>query len=67
METQKRMNTTFMTSAIGANVERLRKTAGLTQQGLATGAGLSVSLICQIEQGINTDRAAARYPPLRGC
>jgi transcriptional regulator with XRE-family HTH domain len=42
-------------STIGENVKRLRAAAGLTQQGLAVAAGLSVSHVSQIEQGTNQD------------
>ena len=40
---------------IGLNVKRLRAAAGLTQQELAVAAGLSVSIVSQIEQGSNAD------------
>jgi transcriptional regulator with XRE-family HTH domain len=40
---------------IRENVKRLRAAAGLTQQQLATAAGLSVSVVSQIEQGTNED------------
>ncbi len=40
---------------IGQRVKQLRSGAGLTQQGLAVAAGLSVSVVSQIEQGTNED------------
>ena len=40
---------------IGQNVKRLRVAAGLTQMGLATSAGLNLSIVAQIEQGANAD------------
>jgi transcriptional regulator with XRE-family HTH domain len=40
---------------IAENVKRLRKAAGMTQQQLAVAAGLAVSHVAQIEQGINAD------------
>jgi transcriptional regulator with XRE-family HTH domain len=40
---------------IGLNVKRLREAAGMTQQALATAAGLSLSIVAQIEQGKNAD------------
>src|SRR5262245_60163178 len=36
-------------------LKELREGAGLTQQGLATRAGLSMSLITQMEQGVKAD------------
>src|SRR5262245_1398593 len=36
-------------------LKELRENAGLTQQGLATRAGLSMSLITQMEQGVKAD------------
>jgi transcriptional regulator with XRE-family HTH domain len=40
---------------IGQNVKRLRAAAGMTQQDLAVAAGLSTSVVSQIEQGTNAD------------
>ncbi len=37
------------------NLKRLRAGAGLTQQELATAAGLSVSIVAQIERGVIRD------------
>jgi transcriptional regulator with XRE-family HTH domain len=37
------------------NLKELRERAKLTQQDLAIAAGLSVSAVTQIEQGINTE------------
>ena len=58
--------TTQLMTPISANLRRLRGAANLTQQALATG-GLSVSIVCQIEQGVTWSDAAARYPPSPGC
>jgi transcriptional regulator with XRE-family HTH domain len=44
-----------MTIPIGDNVKRLRAAAGLSQQALATVAGLSVSIVSQLEQGTSQD------------
>jgi transcriptional regulator with XRE-family HTH domain len=40
---------------MGERVKQLRSAAGLTQQGLAVAAGLSMSVVSQIEQGTNED------------
>ncbi len=40
---------------LGANLHRLRKAAGWTQQDLAVAAGLNTSIVSQIEQGKNQD------------
>lgn len=40
---------------IATVLRRLRVEAGMTQQELAVAAGLSVSVVSQIEQGVNTD------------
>ena len=40
---------------IGLNVKRLRTATEMTQQQLAVAAGLSVSIVSQIEQGTNAD------------
>lgn len=40
---------------VSRRLRELRTAAGLTQQGLAQAAGLSVSLIAQIEQGSTSD------------
>jgi transcriptional regulator with XRE-family HTH domain len=42
-------------SVVGENVKRLRKAAGKTQQEVAMAAGLSMSIVSQIEQGTNQD------------
>jgi transcriptional regulator with XRE-family HTH domain len=42
-------------SGLAARLKRLRRGAGLTQQQLAGAAGLSMSLITQLEQGAKTD------------
>jgi transcriptional regulator with XRE-family HTH domain len=42
-------------ATIGQSVKDLRAAAGLTQQELAVKAGLSVSVVSQIEQGTNAD------------
>jgi transcriptional regulator with XRE-family HTH domain len=41
--------------AIGQNLKRLRASLGMSQMGLAVGAGLSLSVVTQIEQGLNRD------------
>lgn len=45
-------------ASIGANVRRLRHEEGMTQEQLAEAAGLSVSLIQQIERGTKDPRAS---------
>jgi transcriptional regulator with XRE-family HTH domain len=40
---------------IRARLKQLRHAAGISQQELASRAGLSVSVVCQIEQGRRTD------------
>jgi transcriptional regulator with XRE-family HTH domain len=40
---------------LAARLKRLRDAAGLTQQELATRAGLSMSMISQLEQGLKED------------
>jgi transcriptional regulator with XRE-family HTH domain len=42
-------------ATIGQSVKDLRAAVGLTQQELAVKAGLSVSVVSQIEQGTNAD------------
>ena len=42
-------------TTVGENVRRLRKAADKSQQEVAVAAGLSVSIISQIEQGSNKD------------
>jgi transcriptional regulator with XRE-family HTH domain len=49
---------------IGMNVKRLRVAAGLTQQQVAVAAGLSVSIVAQIEQGTNADPRASTLEAL---
>ena len=39
--------------SIGATVKRIREAAGMSQQQLASAAGLSLSLLAQMEQGKN--------------
>jgi transcriptional regulator with XRE-family HTH domain len=41
--------------SLGRRLKRLREAAGLSQQDLAVRAGLSVSVVSQIEQGKKTD------------
>jgi transcriptional regulator with XRE-family HTH domain len=41
--------------SLGQCLKRLREAAGLSQQDLAVGAGLSVSVVSQIEQGKKAD------------
>jgi transcriptional regulator with XRE-family HTH domain len=41
--------------SLGQRLKRLREAAGLSQQDLAVRAGLSVSVVSQIEQGRKTD------------
>jgi transcriptional regulator with XRE-family HTH domain len=53
----------LMASPLGKTVRRLRRAAGLTQQGLANAAGLSLSIVVQIERGTNAD---PRLSTLRG-
>jgi transcriptional regulator with XRE-family HTH domain len=40
---------------LAAQLRELRKAAGLSQQELATKAGLSMSLVAQLEQGFKDD------------
>jgi transcriptional regulator with XRE-family HTH domain len=40
---------------IGQRLKALRENAGMSQQSLATSAGLSVSLVSQIERGSRVD------------
>jgi transcriptional regulator with XRE-family HTH domain len=42
-------------SVLARRVKQLRETAGLSQQALATRAGLSISAVFQIEQGSKND------------
>jgi transcriptional regulator with XRE-family HTH domain len=42
-------------TAVGENLKRLRKAAEMTQQQVAMAAGLSISIVSQIEQGSNQD------------
>ena len=51
---------------ISLNLKRLRAAAGLTQQQVAMAAGLSVSIISQIEQGTNADPRASTLRALAG-
>ncbi|MFE7132208.1 helix-turn-helix domain-containing protein [Streptomyces sp. NPDC057638] len=44
-----------MTASIGNRLRDVRKRRGLTQQGLARGSGVSVSLIRDLEQGVRED------------
>jgi transcriptional regulator with XRE-family HTH domain len=44
-----------MAENVAKNLRRLRDKAGLTQQELAMKAGLSISAVCKLEQGKNTD------------
>ena len=41
--------------AIAENLKRLRAAAGMTQMAMAVAAGLSLSVVTQIEQGSNRD------------
>jgi transcriptional regulator with XRE-family HTH domain len=41
--------------SVGDRLKKLRTEARLTQQALAMKAGLSVSVVAQIEQGVNDD------------
>jgi transcriptional regulator with XRE-family HTH domain len=50
-----RTMTVQLMTPIGANLRKLRRAADLTQQQLAVAAGLSVSVVSQIEQGSNPD------------
>ena len=51
---------------IGLNLKRLRLAAGMTQQGLAVAAGLSLSIVAQIEQGVNADPRGSTLGALAG-
>jgi transcriptional regulator with XRE-family HTH domain len=53
-------------SPVSENVKRLRKAAGLTQQQLAVAAGLSVSIVSQIEQGTTPDPRGSTLAALAG-
>jgi transcriptional regulator with XRE-family HTH domain len=46
-------------AGLAQNVVRLRTDAGMSQQSLATAAGLSVSIVAQIEQGKRNDPRAS--------
>jgi len=41
--------------SLAARVKRLREAAGLSQQALAMAAGLSISVVTQLEQGAKAD------------
>jgi transcriptional regulator with XRE-family HTH domain len=51
---------------IGQSVKDLRAAAGLTQQELAVRAGLSVSVVSQIEQVTNADPRLSTLAALAG-
>jgi transcriptional regulator with XRE-family HTH domain len=51
---------------VSENVKLLRKAAGLTQQQLAVAAGLSVSIVSQIEQGTTPDPRGSTLAALAG-
>jgi len=51
---------------LGGTVRRLRKAAGLSQWGLAHGAGLSMSVVCAIEQGRKRDPRLSTLRALAG-
>jgi transcriptional regulator with XRE-family HTH domain len=53
----------LMASPFGKALARRRRAAGLTQQQLAQAAGLSMSLVAQLEQGTTAD---PRLSTLRG-
>lgn len=55
-----------MMTPLSANVLRLRKAAGLSQQKLATAAGLSISIISQIEQGATADPRGSTLRAIAG-
>jgi transcriptional regulator with XRE-family HTH domain len=42
-------------TTLAASLKRHREAAGLTQQGLAVAAGLSVGIVSQTEQGASKD------------
>jgi transcriptional regulator with XRE-family HTH domain len=42
-------------SGLGERIRQRRRDAGLSQQGLAVAAGLSISVIAQLEQGQRDD------------
>jgi transcriptional regulator with XRE-family HTH domain len=44
-----------MLSSLATRLKELRVAAGMSQQSLAVAAGLSVSLVSQIEQGARSD------------
>jgi transcriptional regulator with XRE-family HTH domain len=51
---------------LAGRLQGLRKAAGLTQQQLATAAGLSMSLITQLEQGVKDDPKMSTLLALAG-
>ncbi|MFI0815449.1 helix-turn-helix transcriptional regulator [Streptomyces sp. NPDC021098] len=57
-----------MSAGLADNIKRLRRTTGLTQEGLAEGADLSLSTIRKVEQGghVSMDTLAALAAALGG-
>jgi transcriptional regulator with XRE-family HTH domain len=51
---------------IGDKIRALRAKLNLSQQAVATAAGLSVSVVSQIEQGTNTDPKLSTITALAG-
>jgi transcriptional regulator with XRE-family HTH domain len=46
---------TELNMPVGDRLKQLRTEADMTQQALATAAGLSISVVTQIERGVNAD------------
>jgi transcriptional regulator with XRE-family HTH domain len=61
-----RLNVEELMTPIGLKLRQLRDAAGLTQQQVAVAAGLSVSIISQIEQGKNADPRGSTLKAIAG-
>ena len=57
---------TTETESLGARVRRLRQGAGLTQQQLATTAGLALTSLAQLERGVSGDPRLSTLRALAG-
>jgi transcriptional regulator with XRE-family HTH domain len=55
MEGREMMTMTEPIPALGERVRQLRIAAGMSQQTLAVAAGLSISVVAQLEQGLRED------------
>jgi transcriptional regulator with XRE-family HTH domain len=53
-------------AGLAARVQALRAGAGLSQQALATAAGLSISVVRQVEQGTNMDPRGSTLKAIAG-